>query len=48
MGGNAITRFEDYRQARDETPSKRLERVWFGRGADLKVNALNEALRLAA
>lgn len=45
---NAVTRFEDYRQARDETPSKRLERVWFGRGADLKVNALNEALRLAA
>ena len=45
---NAVTRFEDYRQARDETPSKRLERVWFGRGADLKVNALNEALRFAA
>lgn len=45
---NAVTRFEDYRQVRDEIPSKRLERVWFGRGADLKVNALNEALRLAA
>lgn len=45
---NAVTRFEDYRQVRDETPSKRLERVWFGRGADLKVTALNEALRFAA
>jgi phage/plasmid-like protein (TIGR03299 family) len=44
---NAVTRFEDYRQARDETPAKRLERVWFGSGADLKVKALNEALRLA-
>jgi len=45
---NAITRFEDYRQQRDEAPDHRLDRVWFGKGADLKVKALNEALRLAA
>lgn len=44
---NAVTRFEDYRKARDETAERRLDRVWFGRGADLKVKALNEAVRLA-
>lgn len=45
---NAVTQFEDYRQARDETASGRLNRVWFGRGADLKVKALDEALKLAS
>jgi phage/plasmid-like protein (TIGR03299 family) len=45
---NAVTAFEDYRKARDDTPSKRLDRVWFGSGSDLKVKALTEALRLAA
>jgi phage/plasmid-like protein (TIGR03299 family) len=45
---NAVTRFEDWREARDSTPSKHLDRIWFGSGADLKVKALNEALRLAA
>lgn len=44
---NAVTCFEDWRVARDQTPSKRLDRIWFGSGADLKVRALNEALRLA-
>lgn len=45
---NAVTQFEDYRKARDETASNRLNRVWFGRGADLKVKALDEALKLAS
>jgi phage/plasmid-like protein (TIGR03299 family) len=44
---NAVTRFEDYREVRDETTERRLDRVWFGRGADLKVKTLNEAIRLA-
>lgn len=44
---NAVTRFEDWREARDSTPSKHLDRIWFGSGADLKVKALNEAVRLA-
>jgi phage/plasmid-like protein (TIGR03299 family) len=44
---NAVTCFEDWRVARDQTSSKRLDRIWFGSGADLKVKALNEALRLA-
>ncbi len=44
---NAVTQFEDYRQARGEDGSKRLDRVWFGRGADLKVKALDEALVIA-
>jgi hypothetical protein len=45
---NAVTAFEDYRRARDDIPSKRLDRVCFGSGSDLKVKALTEALRLAA
>jgi len=45
---NAVTTFEDYREARDDTPAKRLERVWFGSGADLKVKALDQALKMAA
>jgi phage/plasmid-like protein (TIGR03299 family) len=45
---NAVTAFEDYRLARDDTPAKRLDRVWFGSGADLKARALAKALDLAA
>jgi hypothetical protein len=45
---NAVTAFEDYRKARDDTPAKRLDRVWFGSGADLKVKALHQAMNLAA
>lgn len=47
---NAIVRAEDYRDARQDG-SARLERVWFGSGHDLKVNALELArqqLKLAA
>ncbi len=44
---NAVTAFEDYRKARDETADKRLDRVWFGRGADLKLRALDKALEMA-
>ena len=36
---NAVTRFEDWREVRDSTPSKHLDRIWFGSGADLKVMA---------
>ena len=44
---NAVTAFEDYRAARDDSPAKRLERVWFGSGADLKTKALDRALEIA-
>ena len=44
---NAVTAFEDHRQVRDDTAGKRLDRICFGRGAELKVKALNEAVRLA-
>jgi phage/plasmid-like protein (TIGR03299 family) len=44
---NAVTRFEDYRGVERESPSQRLNRVWFGAGADLKVKALEEAVRLS-
>ena len=44
---NAVTSFEDYRLAKDDTPEKRLDRVWFGAGADLKVKALDKAVEMA-
>ena len=47
---NAVVRAEDYRDARQDGPS-RLERVWFGSGHDLKVKALDlvrQQLKLAA
>jgi phage/plasmid-like protein (TIGR03299 family) len=44
---NAVTRFEDYREVKDESNANRLNRVWFGAGADLKINALTEATRVA-
>ena len=46
---NAITRFEDYKQPRqEEKPDQRLERTWFGSGAESKLMALAEAKKLAA
>ena len=41
---NAVTRYEDYKkiEARDE-PERRLQSVWFGRSADIKLNAWNQA-----
>jgi phage/plasmid-like protein (TIGR03299 family) len=43
---NAVTRAEDFRATREISAEARLDRVWFGRGADLKVNALETALRM--
>ena len=45
---NAVTRFEDYRTVKSESNANRLNRVWFGAGADLKMRALTEATLLAA
>ncbi|WP_131989749.1 DUF932 domain-containing protein [Chthoniobacter flavus] len=45
---NAITRFEDYKEPKqDELPDQRLERTWFGAGADNKLTALVKADELA-
>jgi hypothetical protein len=45
---NAIARFEDYKQPRqEEQPDQRLERTWFGDGADTKLIALAKAAELA-
>lgn len=44
---NAVTRFEDYRVVKTENEANRLNRVWFGEGADLKTKALVEAMRIA-
>jgi phage/plasmid-like protein (TIGR03299 family) len=45
---NAITRFEDYKQPQQvEQPDQRLERTWFGGGADIKLRALEKAEELA-
>jgi phage/plasmid-like protein (TIGR03299 family) len=43
---NAVTRAEDYRQTTEALPEARLERVWFGRGADKKIKALETAVAL--
>ena len=41
---NAITRFEDYRQPdKEEAADTRLNRTWFGSGADVKLRALMAA-----
>lgn len=45
---NAVTQFEDYRVVKTENEANRLNRVWFGAGADLKTRALTEAMRMAA
>ena len=43
-GYNAITYFEDYKQPiQEEVPDQRLERTWFGSGADVKLKALQKA-----
>jgi phage/plasmid-like protein (TIGR03299 family) len=45
---NAITRFEDYKQPQqEEQADQRLERTWFGSGADIKLLALQKALEFA-
>lgn len=44
---NAVTRYEDYRQTNEAGPDRRLNRVWFGAGADLKLKALQHAEALA-
>jgi phage/plasmid-like protein (TIGR03299 family) len=40
---NAVARYEDYRIAREDGADRRLNRVWFGKGADLKLRALQQA-----
>lgn len=40
---NAVTRFEDYRFVDNELDDARLNRVWFGSGAALKLKALQTA-----
>ena len=46
---NAITMFEDYKQPlSEEQPEQRLDRAWFGGGADIKLKALETATKLAA
>jgi hypothetical protein len=40
---NAVTRFEDYRAIDGEIAGARLNRVWFGKGAALKLRALEAA-----
>jgi phage/plasmid-like protein (TIGR03299 family) len=44
---NAVTRFEDYRQTTEAGADRRLNRTWFGPGADLKLKALQKAEELA-
>lgn len=45
---NAITCFEDYKQPQqEEQPEQRLERTWFGGGAEIKLKALEKAIELA-
>lgn len=46
---NAITRLEDYKQPQqEEQEDQRLERAWFGSGAEIKLRALSKAQELAA
>jgi phage/plasmid-like protein (TIGR03299 family) len=46
---NAITMFEDYKQPQtEELPEQRLNRTWFGGGADIKLKALEKANELVA
>ena len=41
---NAVTRIEDYRETTEALPEARLERIWFGRGAEKKIKALESAI----
>ena len=43
---NAVVREEDFRATREKNADARLNRVWFGRGSDLKLKALIEARKL--
>jgi hypothetical protein len=46
---NAIIRFEDFKQPQqEERQDQRLERTWFGGGADIKLKALSKAKELCA
>ena len=46
---NAVTCFEDYKQPQqEELQDQRLERTWFGGGADIKLRALEKAQELSA
>lgn len=38
----------DYGYSQEEVKDQRLERIWFGSGADTKLKALTEATTLAA
>jgi phage/plasmid-like protein (TIGR03299 family) len=45
---NAITRFEDYKTPqREEVADQRLQRAWFGAGAEIKLRALEHAKAMA-
>ena len=45
---NAVTHFEDYKQPKaEELSDQRLQRIWFGSGADLKQLALEKAIDLS-
>lgn len=44
---NAVVRFEDYRTTKEAGPDRRLNRTWFGSGADLKMKALEVAKELS-
>jgi hypothetical protein len=43
---NAVTCAEHYRETSEASSEARFSRVWFGRGADLKIRALERALEL--
>jgi hypothetical protein len=43
---NAITYFEDHKSIQQESAAGRLDRVWFGGGADVKLKALAKAREL--
>jgi hypothetical protein len=38
-----VTKYEDYRQTNEASADRRLNRVWFGSGAELKLKALQQA-----
>jgi hypothetical protein len=45
---NAVTQFEDYKEPQqEELQDQRLERMWFGGGADIKLRALTKAKDLS-
>lgn len=44
---NAVVRDEDYRETRERLAERRLERVWFGSGSEIKLKALDWARRFA-